>query len=77
MHKDDLGDSDEEELKHEKPILNAEQANELRTNVFRAMSASQAIAKDIEGPEALHNDTLEMILYLTQRAISDLKEINQ
>ncbi len=24
MHKDDLGDSDEEELKHEKPILNAE-----------------------------------------------------
>lgn len=41
------------------------------------MSASQAIAKDLESPEALDNGTLEMILYLTQRAISDLKEISQ
>lgn len=46
-------------------------------NILSAMSAARNIAKDIENPQELDDGTLEMILFLTQKAISDLKELNQ
>ena len=41
------------------------------------MAAANNIAKDIDSPEELDDGTLEMILFLTQKAISDLKELHQ
>jgi hypothetical protein len=46
-------------------------------NILSAMSAARNIAKDIENPQELDDGTLEMILFLTQKAISDLKELHQ
>lgn len=69
-------DSDDEEFKLEKPTLNAEQAQELNTNILSAMDAAHNIAKYIENPQELDDGTLEMILFLTQKAISDLKELH-
>lgn len=46
-------------------------------NILSAMSAARNIAKDIQNPQELDDGTLEMILFLTQKAISDLKELNQ
>ena len=69
-------DSDDEEFKLEKPTLNAEQAQELNTNILSAMDAAHNIAKEIENPQELDDGTLEMILFLTQKAISDIKELH-
>ena len=41
------------------------------------MIAAQDISKMIEGPDELEDGTLEMTLFLTQKAISDLKELHQ
>ena len=71
------GDSDEEDYKFEKPVLNAEQAQELNANIRSAMDAAHNIAKDIDNPQELDDDKCEMILFLTQKAISDLKELHQ
>jgi hypothetical protein len=46
-------------------------------NILSAMRAARNIAKDIQNPQELDDGTLEMILFLTQKAISDLKELNQ
>ena len=40
-----LNESDEEEFKHEKPALNAKQAQELNMNILSAMNAAQNIAR--------------------------------
>ena len=41
------------------------------------MLAANNIAKEINSPQELDDGTLEMILFLTQKAISDLKELHQ
>ena len=41
------------------------------------MDAAHNIAKEIDKPDELDDGTLEMILFLTQKAISDLKELHQ
>ena len=45
-----LNESDEEEFKHEKPALNAKQAQELNMNILSAMNAAQNIARQIDSP---------------------------
>ena len=76
--KDDFEDSDEEEFKQEaKPSLNAKQTMEINNNIQAALLAAKNIAKTIESPLALDDGTIEMILYLTQVAISHLKELHQ
>ena len=47
---------------------------EINENVLNAMAAARDIAKD-NSPDELTEGTLEMILFLTQKAISDLKEL--
>ena len=74
---DNVLDSDDEEFKFEKPTLNAEQAQELNQNILSAMDAAHNIAKEIDNPQELDDDKCEMILFLTQKAISDLKELHQ
>ena len=39
------------------------------------MNAAHNIAKQIENPQELDDDKCEMILFLTQKSISDLKEL--
>ena len=58
-------DTDDEEAKLDKPVLNAEQTLELNSNILSAMAAANNIAKDIDSPEELDDGTLEMILFLT------------
>jgi len=74
--KDDFEDSDDEEFKQLKPSLNAKQTMEINNNIQKAMHAAQNIAQSINHPNALDDGTMEMILYLTQVAISNLKEVH-
>ena len=70
-------DSDEEDIRHERPFLNAKETQQKNKNITQAMKAAQTIAKEINSPQELEDGTLEMILFLTQQAISDLKELYQ
>ena len=77
LSKDDDLDSDDSDVKLEKPTLNASQAMKINANILSAMSAAKNIAQEIESPHELDDGSLEMILYLTQKAIADLKELHQ
>ena len=41
------------------------------------MDAARAISENIDTPDELDDGSLEMILYLTQKAVSDLKDLHQ
>ena len=40
------------------------------------MDAARAISENIDTPDELDDGSLEMILYLTQKAVSDLKDLH-
>ena len=50
---------------------------EINNNIQKAMQAAKNIAQQIDSPLSLDDGTLEMILYLTQKAISNIKELHQ
>lgn len=70
-------ETEEEDFKEEKPEMDAKLVNEVNKNIKEAMTAAQTISKDIDSPQELDAGTLEMILFLTQKSISDLKELHQ
>ena len=50
---------------------------EINNNIQKTMQAAKNIAQQIDSPLSLDDGTLEMILYLTQKAISNIKELHQ
>ena len=73
-------DSDGEDFKIEKPLLNALQRKkieEIEENILTAMDISRETAKKVDDIQQLDYGSLEIILRISQKAISDLKEIRQ
>lgn len=69
-------DSDGEEVtKLQKPVLTDAQRRQLEQNILTAMDQASGTAKRIDKPAQLDWATLEMILFLTQKSVSDLREI--
>lgn len=57
--------------------MNAQQRENINKNILSAMSAARNIAKGVESPHYLDDGSLEMLLFLSQKAISDLRVLQQ
>ena len=70
-------DSDAEDIKIERPVMTDSQKKHVEKSIASAMDLARQTAKELDDISKLDYSSLEIILRVAQRAISDLKEIRQ
>ena len=68
-------DSDAEDIKIERPVMTDSQKKHVEKSIASAMDLARQTAKELDDISKLDYSSLEIILRVAQRAISDLKEI--